>query len=310
MEVNFRWFAITAIAPLAWGSTYFVTRHFLPPDYPLYGAVIRALPAGVVLLAIVRERPRGSWWWKSAVLGVLNVGAFFTLIYAAAQLLPSGLAATLMAMSPLTMLLLAWPLLDERPRLVSLFGAAIGIAGVCIMLGGGRGSVNGLGILASLVAMTMSSTGYLLAKRWGSEVRILSLTAWQLIAGGLCILPIAIVVEGRFPSLDGPAVVGFAYVTVVATAVAFCVWFAGLRRLSAGAVGLIGLLNPVMGVLLGAVLGAEPFGWPQGIGSALVLCGIVAGQPRSVRTRPPGTGIVRAISPRRWSGRRRRVSRR
>ena len=77
MEVSWRWTAITAIAPIAWGSNYYVTNQFLPEGSPLYGATIRALPAGLLLLAICRRRPRGSWWWKSLVLGTLNVGAFF-----------------------------------------------------------------------------------------------------------------------------------------------------------------------------------------------------------------------------------------
>src|SRR5687768_2945132 len=65
------------IAPLAWGTTFFVTDTFLPPDRPLFGAVVRALPIGFVFLLAVRQLPRGHWWWKTAVLSLLNVGAFF-----------------------------------------------------------------------------------------------------------------------------------------------------------------------------------------------------------------------------------------
>lgn len=94
MEATVRWVGITAIAPVAWGTNYYVTHHFLPTDYPLYGAAIRALPAGLLLLLLRRRLPRGAWWWKSAILGILNVGAFFTLIYVAAQLLPTSVAST------------------------------------------------------------------------------------------------------------------------------------------------------------------------------------------------------------------------
>jgi probable blue pigment (indigoidine) exporter len=272
---------VTAVAPVAWGSTYFVTQHFLPPDYPLYGAVIRALPAGILLVLITRELPRGSWWWKSVVLGTLNVGAFFALVYAAAQLLPSGVASTLMATSPVVMMLLAWPLLSERPCIRSLAGAAIGISGVCIMLLAGAGSISPLGVLASLAAMAISSIGYMLAKRWSSDVTVLSLTGWQLIAGGLMVVPIAMTVDGAFPAVDAPALLAFAYVAVMATAVAFAAWFAGLRRLPAATVGLIGLLNPVTGVLLGTLIGLETFGWHQLLGMVLVLLGIILGRPQA-----------------------------
>jgi probable blue pigment (indigoidine) exporter len=296
MEVKWRWLAVTAIAPIAWGSNYFVTRQFLPDDSPLWGAVIRALPAGLLLLALARERPRGSWWWKSLVLGTLNVGAFFVLIYLASQLLPTSVASTVMASSAAVLLLLAWPLLAERPALVSVLGAAVGFVGVAVMLsggsdggpGGGPAGIDPLGIAVSLGAMLMSSLGFILAKKWGGGVRLLPLTAWQLLAGGLVVLPAAAVLEGPPPALDSPAVLAFAYVTLVATALAFVAWFAGLRHLPAASVGLVGLLNPVTGVLLGTLVAHESFGPQQAIGTALVLGGVVVGQFGRRRTPPSG----------------------
>ena len=273
-----KWILVTAIAPIAWGSNYFVTRHFLPPDYPLYGAALRALPAGLLLLAITRRRPRGCWWWRSLVLGILNVGAFFVLIYVAAQLLPSSVASTLMALSAAVMMLLAWGLLGERPQIRSLAGAATGFGGVCLMLLAGTASVNPYGVLASLAAMLMSSTGYILTKRWGQGVDLLALTSWQLIAGGLVVTPIAVLGEGAFPHLTSHALLGFGYVVLVATALAFTAWLAGLRHLDATTVGLIGLLNPVTGVLLGTVVGSEPFGPRQLVGIALVVVGMFVGR--------------------------------
>ncbi len=92
--------AITAVAPLAWGTTYLVTEQFLPPDRPLFAALVRALPAGLLLLALVRTLPRGDWWWRAALLGACNFGLFFPLIFLAAYHLPGGLAATVQAASP------------------------------------------------------------------------------------------------------------------------------------------------------------------------------------------------------------------
>ncbi|MDP9849017.1 EamA family transporter [Streptosporangium lutulentum] len=283
MEVNLRWGLVTAIAPIAWGTNYFVTHRFLPADYPLYGAAIRALPAGLLLLAVRRERPHGSWWWKSLVLGTLNMGAFFALVYLAAQLLPTSVASTIMATSPVMMLLLAWVLLSERPRIPHLAGAGVGIAGVYLMLFSGATTVDGLGVLASIAAMVMSSLGFVLAKRWSTEIDVLSSTSWQLIAGGVVLLPFAVAVEGRPPVLNGPAIFGFGYVVVIATALAFAAWFAGLGHLSAGTVGLIGLLNPVTGVLLGTMIAGEALTAQQIGGLALVLLGILLGQPVMAR---------------------------
>src|SRR2546421_8512107 len=94
MEATFRWVFVTAIAPVTWGATYFVTARFLPAEYPLYGAAIRALPAGLLLLLVRRRFPQGRWWWRSLVLGALNMGAFFALVYLAAQTLPVSIAST------------------------------------------------------------------------------------------------------------------------------------------------------------------------------------------------------------------------
>ena len=70
METNsWRYSLVAAVAPLAWGTTYYVTEEFLPPDRPMFAALMRALPAGLLLLAFTRTLPRGEWWWKSAVLG-------------------------------------------------------------------------------------------------------------------------------------------------------------------------------------------------------------------------------------------------
>jgi probable blue pigment (indigoidine) exporter len=295
MEATWRWAPVTAIAPVAWGTTYFVTHRFLPADYPLYGAAIRALPAGLLLLLVRRTLPRGSWWWKSLVLGTLNMGAFFALVYLAAQALPTSIASTIMATAPVAMMLIAWAALSERPRAAHLAGAGVGIGGVCLMLLDGAIAVDFSGVLASVAAMVMSSCGYVLAKKWSAGTDVFSLTSWQLIAGGVVLVPVAAMVEGAPPSLDGPMIAGFGYVTVVATALAFAAWFAGLRHLSAGTVGLIGLLNPMTGVLLGAVIAGETLAPHQICGLALVFLGILLGQPAAARL----AGRVRAARARR-----------
>lgn len=309
METTWRWVLVTAIAPIAWGSTYFVTREFLPADAPLWGAVLRALPAGVVLLLIRPRLPRGAWWWRSLVLGTLNVGVFFALIYLVAQLLPTSLASTVMAISPVVMMLLAWLLAGERLRAVPLVGAAFGLAGVVLLLATDATAVDPLGVAASVAAMLLSSLGYVLAKRWRDGTEVLAVTAWQLIAGGIMLVPVALLVEGAPPALGALEIAGFAYVGLVATALAFVAWFSGLAHLPAGTVGLIGLLNPVTGVMLGVFIAGEVLGAWQLAGLGLVLGGILLGQPaatrlflwlrrspRSPRSHPAITGAVRTAT--------------
>ncbi|MFJ3925309.1 DMT family transporter [Streptomyces sp. NPDC090022] len=287
MEGILRWMLVTAIAPVAWGTTYYVTQAHLPADAPLYGAAIRALPAGLLLLALSRKRPHGSWWWKSLVLGTLNMGAFFALVYVSAQLLPTSIASAVMATSPLALMLLAWAMAGERPGVRAVAGAVIGVAGVGLLLLTGVTAVDPLGVLASAAALLMASVGYVLAKRWSAEVDVLAQTSWQLIAGGLLLLPLAVAVEGAPPHLDADALIAFTYVTVVGTAGAFTAWFAGLAHLPAATVGLVGLLNPVTGVLLGVLVAGDTLTSRQVAGLAMVLLGVLAGRPRR-RTPAPG----------------------
>ena len=297
MESTWRWALVTALAPISWGASYLVTRELLPAGYPLWGAVIRALPAGILLLAFTHRLPAGAWRWRAAVLGTLNIGAFFVLVYVAAQRLPSSLAATLMAFSPAVMMLLAWPLLSARPRRLPALGALLGFGGVCAMLLTGAETIDLTGVLASVTAMTMSSVGFILSKRWGGGVDVLSMTSWQLVAGGLVVVPFAAAIEGGPPSLDGRELAAFAFLTLVATAVAYVAWFSGLRHLDVGAVGLIGLLNPVTGVLLGTAVAGEHLRPLQLAGMALVLVGILLGQPAltaRLRRRSPARVVAAA----------------
>lgn len=284
-----KWVAVTAIAPVAWGSNYYVTHEFLPAGSPLWGGLLRALPAGLLLLAASRTVPSGAWWWRSAVLGTLNVGAFFALIYAAAQLLDTSVASTVMATSPVVMMVFAWLLLAAPPGARQLAGAAVGLTGVVLLLFSGVVAVDPRGVAASVGAMVMSSCGYVLAKKWGGDIDVLSLTSWQLVAGALVLAPVAVVAEGAPPALDGPAIAGFAYVALIATALAFAAWFAGLRHLDAGTVGLVGLLNPVTGVLLGTALSGDTLTGRQLCGLVLVLGGILLGTRWPARRVPaPG----------------------
>ncbi len=63
----------TAIAPAIWGSTYIVTTQYLPNFSPMTVAMLRALPAGLLLVMIVRQIPTGIWWMRIFILGALNM---------------------------------------------------------------------------------------------------------------------------------------------------------------------------------------------------------------------------------------------
>jgi probable blue pigment (indigoidine) exporter len=278
---------VTAVAPIAWGTTYIVTENFLPPDRPLFAAAARALPAGLVLLAWRRQLPHGDWWWKAALLGVCNIGLFFPLIFLAAYELPGGLAATVQAMSPLAVMAIALPALGERPGVRRVVAALVGLLGVGLLVLRAGGELSTLGLVAAVGSVVVSALGFVLVKRWPSPTDMLTTISWQLVAGGLVLVPVALLVEGAPPALSATNLGGLLWLTSVGTAVAYYCWFRGLVRMPAGAVAIVGLINPVVGTVLGVLFAGELFGWAQALGMVLVLGGVVAGQRLAVRPRRP-----------------------
>ncbi|WP_309617410.1 EamA family transporter [Salinibacterium sp.] len=261
----------TAMAPALWGTTYLVTTALLPPDAPLLAGALRALPAGIILLLVTRTLPHGSWWWKSLVLGALNIGIFFPLLFLAAYRLPGGVAATLGAVQPLIVQTLAVRLVGERLRPRAIIAGLAGILGVSLLVVQASAQLDPLGIAAALGGTGAMALGIVLSKRWTTSVPPLTSTAWQLIWGGLLIIPVLLVVERLPTELTGQNLVGFAYLSIMGGALAYTIWFSGIRRLPAVTISFLGLLSPLVATTLGWVLLAQQLTPGQIIGAAIVL---------------------------------------
>ncbi|MFG2542087.1 EamA family transporter [Streptomyces sp. NPDC048594] len=289
--------ALTALAPVSWGTTYAVTTEFLPPDRPLFTGLARALPAGLLLLALARVLPRGAWWWKAAVLGALNIGAFFPLLFLSAYRLPGGMAAVVGSVGPLFVVGLSALLLGQRPTTRAVLTGVVAAFGVSLVVLKAAGGLDALGALAALASAASMSTGTVLTKRWGRPEGVgpLALTGWQLTAGGLLIAPVALLVEGAPPALDGAAVGGYLYLALANTAVAYWLWFRGIGRLSATQVTFLGPLSPLTAAVVGWAALGETLTPVQLIGMALAFGATVAGQraPRATT----GTSAVPFSSP-------------
>ena len=276
--------ALAALAPASWGTTYVVTTTLLPDDRPLLAATLRALPAGLVLLAATRRLPRGSWWWKSAVLGMLNFGAFFPLLFFAAYRLPGGVAATIGSVQPLVVALLSLGVLRVRPARAVLYSAIAGTGGVALMTLTADARLDPLGIAAMLVATSLMAAAIVLAKKWGRPESPLVMTGWQLTVGGLVLLPLTLAAEGVPASITGENVLGFAYLGVVGTAMAYALWFRGIDRLAPTSISLLGLTNPMVATLAGLLILGQTLTLWQAVGFAVALGALVAGQ--SVNRKP------------------------
>lgn len=272
--------ALTALAPATWGTTYIVTTHLLPEGHPLFAALLRSLPAGLIALAIGRRLPHGAWWWKSLVLGTLNMAAFFPLLFLAAQRLPGGVAATLGAAQPILVAFLAAAILRQGLSRRRLSWGALGMLGVALVVLGPEAGLDALGILAGLGGAASMAVGVVLTKKWGRPdgVSSAALAGWQLTAAGLVLLVPALLLEGVPSGIDARAVVGYLWLGLVGAVLAYSLWFAGIRRLPVTATALLGLLSPLVAALLGALIAGEALTTLQLAGFVIALTAMVAGQ--------------------------------
>lgn len=272
--------ALTALAPAVWGTTYIVTSEFLPPEHPLFASLVRALPAGLLAIALARKLPRGSWWLKSAVLGILNIGAFFPLLFLAAYRLPGGVAATLGAFQPLIVALLVVPILSERLSQWRILWGIVGLAGVALVVLRSSAALDITGVVAGLLGPVSMGLGVVLTKKWGRPEGVsgIALAGWQLTAGGLVLLPVTLLFKGVPQVIDADAALGYAWLGLVGGLLAYTLWFSGIRNLPVTAVAVLALLSPLVAATLGAIVLDEVLTPAQLLGFALALAAIVASQ--------------------------------
>jgi probable blue pigment (indigoidine) exporter len=272
--------AITAFAPMVWGTTFVVTTELLPPGHPLFAGLLRALPAGLIALAITRTLPRGTWPAKAAALGVLNIGVFFPLLFLAAERLPGGVAATLGAAQPIVVAVLAVTVLHQRPSAWRFAWGVVGVVGVGLVVIGPNAGFDVVGILAGLGGAATMALGVTLTKRWGRPdgVSPTAFAGWQLTAGGLFLVPVTFLFEGMPPAIDGQAALGYLWLGLIGGLIAYVLWFRGITALPVTSVTVLGLLSPMVAALLGAILLGQSLGPVQLAGFALALASIVAGQ--------------------------------
>lgn len=236
----------------------------------------------------LRERPRGTWWWKSIVLGALNMACFFPLLFVAAQRLPGGVAATLGAAQPIIVAGLAVTVLGERLSAWRLMWGVAGVVGIALVVLGPQAQLNTLGVAAGLGGAASMGLGVVLTKRWGRPdgVSALALAGWQLTGGGLLLIVPALIIDGVPTGIDTAAVAGYAWLGLVGGLAAYVLWFEGIRRLPVTPTALLGLLSPLNAALLGHVVADEVLTPFQFLGFALALSAMSAGQlaPHSTRS--------------------------
>ena len=276
---------LTALAPAVWGSTYIVTTEALPGGHPLTLAALRALPAGILLLALTRSFPPLALIGRILVLGVLNFGLFWTMLFIAADRLPGGVAATLGAVQALMVIALARAWLGTPTMGGAVIAAVAGVVGVALLLLGPAAALDPAGILAGVLGAASMAAGTVLSRKWAPPVSALRFTAWQLTAGGLVLLPVALLVEPALPPLSAVNWMALAWLGLIGAAATYCLWFRGLARLEPAAVSMLGMVSPLVAVVLGWLWLHQSLTPLQILGGGIVLASVWVGQVANRRPR-------------------------
>lgn len=269
---------LTALTPIIWGTTYFTTTEFLPPERPLFSAAMRALPVGLLILFFVRQLPQGIWRLRALVLGTLNFGLFFPLLFTAAYRLPGGIASTVGAIQPFVVAILAYAVIREPLTRRKILAAVAGAIGVGMIVINPSAHFDAIGIAAAFAGTISMATGTILTKRWGQPVSPLIFTAWQLVAGGMILTPLALLIEGTPPELSSGNIAGYLYLGLVGTGLTYVIWLRGVKYLSATTVTFLTLLSPISAMTIDFLILDRTLTSVQILGALLVLGAIAAAQ--------------------------------
>ena len=260
-----------------WGSTYLAIRLALPGFPPLMMAGLRFVMAGALLYLLLRLRgePRPAWaqWSAAARVGTLLV-AGNALVVVAEQWVSSGVAAVAIASVPLWAVLFAglwgrWPAKGERVGLV------VGLAGVALLQSGGELRAS----RAGAIVLVLSTVSWALGSMWSRRLPIpkgLMAAATEMLTGGAVVLAVALVRGERMVALPGAqAMLAFLYLVVFGSMIAYSAYAFLLANVRPAMATSYAYVNPVVAVVLGALVAGEQVGL-LAVGALVLILGGVA----------------------------------
>jgi drug/metabolite transporter (DMT)-like permease len=300
---------------VVWGTTYLAIRVSLETVPVLLVAGLRWMAAGLLLSAIVvasgRRLPPPRHWGPLLLLGFLMnlVGNGF--VVWAQQYVASGLAAVIIASVPFWSVGFEAVLPPRQPVSASgMAGLAVGFLGIVVLLwpalttGGTTGRAFVLGVLALQVACAGWALGTSYTKRHTIGDDPVASAALQMTFSGVMLLALA-TAHGDWTALHFSArsLTAMAYLTVVGSLVAYTAYLYAIKHLPISTVSLYAYINPLIAVVLGAVLLGEPLSARIAMAAALVLGGMAMvgrARPTSVPAtydeRSSGSGRVPTAS--------------
>ncbi len=258
---------LAMIPAFFWGTTYAVTQFTLPDWPPVLLGALRALPAGLLLLAIKPTLPRKRDWKVLVVLGTVNIALFFGLIFVMALTLPSAISGVGMISVPVFAMLFGWVIYQRRPNLVQATSGVVLIALAWFLFDPSSITLNPIGLMAMLAAIMCIVIGSSVTKSLGSKIHWWTVLTWQLIFGGL-ILSIAVMVLASLnpdpyllavKNTSMTNLLGLLWVIVLNTALGYGLYVWLLQRMSVVDFTFGGIANPIAGILSGFILLGESF---------------------------------------------------
>lgn len=266
---------------LFWGSTYLGMRLVVESLPPFGTAGLRFMIAGAILYAVLRQSgqpaPERAHWKTAAVVGPLLILGGNVPVALAVQWIDSGLAAVLVATTPLYLTLLGWWTgLGRRPGVYTSLGLVVGLVGIAVLINPNATGEHVLrGTLLALVAPLCWSLGTIHGKRSAQPPSAVLFAAMQMFVGGLFTLLFSFLIlePTRISWLDGTATSwwAFLYLIVFGALLGFPAYVYVTKHTSPAAGSSYAYVNPVIAVLLGSVLLGETLDARTLVGSALTL---------------------------------------
>jgi len=264
---------------LVWGTQWPAMKLALA-EIPVF--TFRALcvvfgAAGLFAIARLRGQslavPRGQWR-ALALASLFNMTGWFYFSALALTLIPAGRAAILAYTMPLWAFLLAIPVLKVWPTAAQWLGLALGLGGVAVLAGDDLHALRAtpLGALAMLAAAISFGVGAVVQKRVAWRTPVLSLTAWQLVVGGLPLVAAALIADwGRLEPISGLALLALVYTIAFGIVFGLTTWLHLVSLLPIQVASLSTLLIPIVGLLSSVALLGEALGWQEITALALVV---------------------------------------
>lgn len=273
---------------LLWGSTYLAIRVGIESFPPFLLAGVRHLSVGLMFYPVFRhvsqERPTPAQWGTCFVTGSLLLAVGNGTVSWAEQLVPSGVAALLVATVSLWMVLVDWLRPGgHRPAGRVLAGLLLGFAGMALLVGpkhlGDSERISPVGALALFGASLAWAVGSIYSRHHPLPASAMLGVAMQTLSGGsvLCLVALASG-ETRHFHLSDVTVrswLALLYLIVLGSALGFSAYVYILKHSTAPRVATYAFVNPVVALLLGWFLAAEPLSTRTVLASGITLTAVL-----------------------------------